>query len=231
VDLLPPRAVLITGAVRAGRPGPDGHITRAYNSIYALTHEGSVPALYDKVHLVPFGEYLPFQDFLERLGLMQLTGVRGGYIPGAQHKVIAVPGAPPLLPLVCYEIIFPREARTFAGERPAWIVNVTNDGWFGTSSGPYQHFQQARVRAIELGLPLVRAANTGISAIVDPLGRVVASLPLGAEGVLDARLPQALPPTLYARIGDSPTFLGLGLIFALAYLRRWRELNAKHFPP
>jgi apolipoprotein N-acyltransferase len=220
VDLLPARTVLITGAVRASRPGPDGRITRAYNSIYALDHDVSVRALYDKVHLVPFGEYLPFQSFLEQLGLMQLTGVRGGYIAGEQHKVLTVPGAPPLLPLVCYEIIFPEEARTFAGERPAWIVNVTNDGWFGASSGPYQHFQQARVRAIELGLPLVRAANTGISAVVDPLGRVVASLPLGVEGVLDAKLPQPVPAPLYTRMGDAPTFAGLGLVLAVAYARR-----------
>jgi apolipoprotein N-acyltransferase len=205
----------------------DPTVTRAYNSIYVLNHEGSVPALYDKVHLVPFGEYLPFQDFLERLGLMQLTKIRGGYIPGQQHNTLAIPGAPPLLPLVCYEIIFPKEARTFLGERPAWIVNVTNDGWFGTSSGPYQHFQQARVRAIELGLPLVRAANTGISAVVDPLGRIVGSLPLGAEGVLDARLPQSLPPTLYTRIGDSHTFLGCVAVFTIAYFRRRRALKDK----
>jgi apolipoprotein N-acyltransferase len=156
---------------------------------------------------------------------MQLTGVRGGYIAGTQHKVLSVPGAPPLLPLVCYEIIFPEEARSFAGERPAWIVNVTNDGWFGASSGPYQHFQQARVRAIELGLPLVRAANTGISAVVDPLGRVLASLPLGVEGVLDARLPQPVPVPLYARVGDSPMFAGLVLVLGLSYVRRRTTLQ------
>jgi len=225
LDLLPPRGVLITGAVRAAPPGPDGHIRRAYNSIYVLDQEGSVPAFYDKVHLVPFGEYLPFQDFLERLGLMQLTGIRGGYIPGQQHRVLTIPRAPPLLPLICYEIIFPEEARAFTGGRPAWIVNVTNDGWFGISSGPYQHFQQARVRAIELGLPLVRAANTGISAIVDPLGRVVASLPLGVEGVVDSRLPQSVQPTIYARIGDGPVFFGLVLVFGAAYLQRRRDLK------
>jgi apolipoprotein N-acyltransferase len=228
LDLLPPRAVLITGAVRAAPPGPDGHVRRAYNSIYVLDHEGSVPAFYDKVHLVPFGEYLPFQDFLERLGLMQLTGIRGGYIPGQQHKVLTIPRAPPLLPLICYEIIFPEEARAFVGGRPAWIVNVTNDGWFGASSGPYQHFQQARVRAIELGLPLVRAANTGISAVVDPLGRVVASLPLGVEGVVDSRLPNPVPVTLYTRIGDGPVFMGIALTFGLAYLRRRRFLTHKY---
>ena len=123
------------------------------------------------MHLVPFGEYLPFQDLLERLGCSQLTQVQGGFLAGDRRRIIPVPGAPPILPLICYEIIFPGEAVP-AGERPGWLVNVTNDGWFGDSPGPYQHFQQARVRAIEEGLPLVRAANTGISAVVDPLGRV-----------------------------------------------------------
>ena len=151
-----------------------------------IDHDGSILSVYDKVHLVPFGEYLPFQTLLERLGLMQLTKVRGGFIPGDRRRAMGVPRRR-FLPLICYEIIFPGEAVRRGGERPGWLLNLTNDGWFGSSSGPYQHFQQARVRAIEEGLPLVRAANTGISAVVDPLGRIVRSLPLGAEGVLDAR--------------------------------------------
>jgi apolipoprotein N-acyltransferase len=106
-----------------------------------------------------------------------------------------------MLPLICYEIIFPGEAVP-AGERPGWLINLTNDGWFGPSSGPYQHLQQARVRAIEQGLPLVRAANTGISAVIDPLGRVVGSLSLGTEGVLDASLPRPIDATVYLRTGD-----------------------------
>ena len=122
---------------------------------------------------------------------MQLTKVRGGFIPGDRRRAVSVPGAPRFLPLVCYEIVFPAAAVP-RGERPGWMLNLTNDGWFGVSTGPYQHFQQARIRAIEEGLPLVRAANTGISAVVDPLGRVVRSLPLGAEGVLDAPLPRPL---------------------------------------
>ena len=129
--------------------------------------------------------------------------------------------APAFLPLICYEIVFPGDAVS-RGERPGWLVNVTHDGWFGQSSGPYQHFQQARVRAIEEGLPLVRAANTGISAVVDPLGRVVASLPLGVEGILDAPLPRPLAPTLYARLGDAPAglmFLG-GLGWVMLSRRR-----------
>ena len=116
---------------------------------------------------MPFGEYLPFQKFLESLGLMQLTKVPGGFIPGDRRRAMDVPRAPRMLPLICYEIIFPGEAVP-GGERPGWLLNLTNDGWFGISTGPYQHFQQARVRAIEQGLPLVRAANTGISAVIDP---------------------------------------------------------------
>jgi len=211
--LLPEGTVLITGAVRAPETVPTAAITRAYNSIYVIDHDGSILSVYDKVHLVPFGEYLPFQDSLERLGLMALTKVRGGFIPGSRRRSLNVPRAPNFVPLICYEVIFPGEA-VAAGERPGWMLNLTNDGWFGASAGPYQHFQQARLRAIEEGLPLVRAANTGISAVVDPLGRVQASLPLGSEGVLDASLPAALPPTPYARLGDSPA----GMLVALALL-------------
>jgi apolipoprotein N-acyltransferase len=241
--LLPKGTVLITGAVRPPETKPGEPIIRAYNSIYAIDHDGSIVSVYDKVHLVPFGEYLPFQDLLERLGLVQLTKVRGGFIAGDRRRNQHVPGAPSFLPLVCYEIIFPGDAVprseragwlydhlgryvdwpfvAGSGERPGWLLNLTNDGWFGASAGPYQHFQQARVRAIEEGLPLVRAANTGISAVVDPLGRVIASLPLGTEGVLDAPLPQAISPTTYARAGDGPLAMMAGL--ALVVIMRARR--------
>jgi apolipoprotein N-acyltransferase len=218
VQLLHGGAVLITGAVRLAEPvtTPDVGV---YNSIYVIGSDGSLDSFYDKTHLVPFGEYLPFQRFLESLGLQQLTKQRGGFLAGDRRRLIAVPGAPLALPLICYEIIFPG-AVVPKGPRPGWIVNVTNDGWFGVSSGPYQHFQQARVRAIEEGLPLVRAANTGISAVVDPLGRIVASLPLGTDGVIDAPLPQPIGAPLYARIGD--TAATLMVVIALLALIRWR---------
>jgi apolipoprotein N-acyltransferase len=174
------------------------------------------------VHLVPFGEYLPFQSFLESLGLMQLTKVRGGFSAGDRRRAIAVPRAPRFLPLICYEIIFPGEAVP-RGERPGWLVNLTNDGWFGLSAGPYQHFQQARVRAIEEGLPVVRAANTGISAVIDPWGRVIKSLPLGAEGVLDAALPASIDPPLYARMGDGLIGLVVAAMIACLVQRRMRD--------
>ena len=215
---------MITGGVRAPETTPPGvAITRAYNSVYVIDHAGSILSIYDKVHLVPFGEYLPFQNLLERIGLMQLTKIQGGFIPGDRRRALSVPRAPNFLPLICYEIIFPGEAVP-RGERPGWLLNLTNDGWFGLSAGPYQHFQQARMRAIEEGLPLVRAANTGISAVIDPLGRVVASLPLATEGVLDSALPGALPPTTYARFGDGPA----GLIVAIAGLLVIRLRSRTH---
>ena len=214
--LLPKGTVLITGSVRAPDLPPGTKITRAYNSIYVIDHDGGVLSVYDKLHLVPFGEYLPFQDWMEKLGFVQLTKVQGGFIPGTRRRPMEIPNAPHALPLICYEAIFPADVAS-RGDRPGWIVNLTNDGWFGISTGPYQHLQQARLRAIEQGLPVVRAANTGISAVIDPLGRIVARLGLGVEGVLDSTLPSALPPTIYARSGDIPAaiMVAAALIFVI----------------
>jgi len=217
--LLPEGTVLITGAVRAPEAPPGQKIERAYNSIYVIDHDGSILSVYDKIHLVPFGEYLPFQNFLEKLGLMQLTKLPGGFIAGEQRRAMEVPRAPRMLPYICYEIIFPGEAMP-DGARPGWLVNLTNDGWFGISSGPYQHLQQARVRTIEQGLPLVRVANTGISAVIDPLGRVIKSLPLGTEGIMDASLPQRIDAPLYARTGDSGVVLVIGAALIMIIRRR-----------
>jgi apolipoprotein N-acyltransferase len=244
--LLQPGTILITGAIRPPETPSNAPITRAYNSIYALGRDASILSVYDKVHLVPFGEYLPFQAALERLGFVQLTKVRGGFLSGNRRRNQHVPGAPEFLPLICYEIIFPGDALARSeragwlyahlgryvdwpfvagtGQRPGWMLNLTNDGWFGLSAGPYQHFQQARIRAIEEGLPLVRAANTGISAVVDPLGRIINSLPLGAEGVLDARLPQPVDRTVYARAGDR--LLAVMLACALLLVLRARKGQA-----
>ena len=218
--LLPPGTELITGAMRLAEPVTPGD-PRVYNSIYVIDHEGTLLVLYDKVHLVPFGEYLPFQRLLERLGLQQLTKQRGGFLAGDRRRLMTIPGAPVALPLICYEIIFPGDVVP-AGERPGWMINVTNDGWFGISTGPYQHFQQARVRAIEEGLPLARAANTGISAVVDPLGRIINSLPLGREGVIDSPLPRAIGATLYARVGDGPAAIILAIALFAVGRRRLR---------
>jgi apolipoprotein N-acyltransferase len=222
-DLLPQGTVLITGAVRAPDLPPGVKITRAYNSIYVIDHDGSILSVYDKLHLVPFGEYLPFQTWMEKLGFEQLTKVQGGFIPGTIRRTLEIPNAPRVLPLICYEAIFPGDAAP-RGDRPGWIVNLTNDGWFGISTGPYQHLQQVRLRAIEEGLPVVRAANTGISAVIDPLGRLIAQLGLGLEGVLDAGLPSAIPPTIYARVGDIPAAI---LVAAALLLAIWRRSGTK----
>jgi len=217
--LLPAGTVLITGSVRAPEQPRGLPVTRAYNSIYVIDHDGTVLNVYDKLHLVPFGEFLPFQDRMERLGLEQLTKVQGGFIPGTVRRTMAIPNAPRVLPLICYEAIFPADIAA-RDDRPGWIVNLTNDGWFGISTGPYQHLEQARMRAIEQGLPVVRAANTGISAVIDPLGRFVARLGLGLEGVLDSPLPAPNPPTAYARFGDAPTAAIIAVALIFVVLRR-----------
>ncbi len=190
--------VLITGASRVatqsnGKPN-------YYNSVYIFGHRGEILGVYDKFHLVPFGEYLPLESFFHALGVDRLVNSPGGFSAGPGPRTFTLPGAPAVGPLVCYEIIFPGDV---AGQpRPGWLVNVTNDAWFGTFSGPYQHLLIARVRAIEEGLPIVRAAGTGVSAIIDPKGRVVAELGMERMGVLDGALPAALPATFYAKHGD-----------------------------
>jgi apolipoprotein N-acyltransferase len=178
------------------------------------------------VHLVPFGEYLPFKPLLQALGMQAVTKQIGGFQAGDRRRLLAIPGTSLALPLICYEIIFPGDVVP-PGERPGWIVNVTNDGWFGISSGPYQHFQQARVRAIEEGLPLVRAANTGISAVVDPVGRIMNSLRLGEEGVLDSPLPRSIRAPLYARVGDAPAAVMVVIALIVVVRRRVGSSRSK----
>jgi apolipoprotein N-acyltransferase len=219
-DLLPPGVVLITGAARVEESRASQPEIKVFNSIRVLGDDGAILATYDKLHLVPFGEFLPFQRFLEGLGFQQLTRVRGGFTPGPARRALAIPRLPPASPLICYEVIFPGQALP-EGRRPSWLLNLTNDAWFGITPGPYQHFAQARLRTIEEGLPLVRAANNGISAVVDPLGRVIRSLPLGSDGVIDAPLPRAINPTIYARLGDGPTLAAITiLVLVILSVRR-----------
>jgi apolipoprotein N-acyltransferase len=223
-DLLPSGTALLTGAARGERL-PDGR-QLIFNSVYAIDSGGEIRAAYDKVHLVPFGEYLPFRGVLEGLGLRQLIALPGGFSPGGRLRTLVVPGAPPVGPLICYEVIFPG-AVVDPADRPAWLLNVTNDGWYGNTPGPYQHLLQARVRAVEEGLPLVRAANTGISVIVDAHGRIVASLALGRVGIVDGGLPAAQPPTPYARFGDLIFLSMMVLASALAAAGYgWRRRSA-----
>lgn len=214
--LLPPGTTLITGAARA-EPGVE-RVTAAtpvFNSIYVIDDAGGITAAYDKVHLVPFGEYLPVRPLFDALGIRQLITLPGGFEAGNRRMTLHLDSAPPMGPLICYEAIFPSEA--VDGEnRPKWMLNLTNDGWFGVTPGPYQHFAQARLRTVEEGLPLVRVANSGITAIVDAYGRVRGSLGLGEVAVLDGELPAGLPPTPYARFGDWVFLLLLVAVVATA---------------
>jgi len=205
---------LITGATRATRTANG---LSFYNSLFIFA-PGAAPVIYDKFHLVPFGEYVPFAGILNRIGITKLTDGQEGFASGDGPHTYQLPNAgqlpgtgqspsagqmtsvPPVSPLICYEIIFP--AAVTAGQRPGWFVNVTDDSWFGPWAGPYQHLLIARARAIEEALPVVRAANTGISAVIDPYGRITAQLGLGKMGVIDAGLPTAAPQSTYARYGD-----------------------------
>jgi apolipoprotein N-acyltransferase len=195
---------VITGSERISET-PGG--AAFYNSLYLFGAFGALPQVYDKFHLVPFGEYVPFASLLGRIGITKLTNGPSGFSAGDHPHLLAVPGAPSISPLICYEVIFPGEVTEIGAPRPGWFVNVTDDSWFGPWAGPRQHLLIARVRAIEEGLPIARAANTGISAMIDPLGRISARLGLNRMGVVDAPLPAALPETVYARLGDFPFFL------------------------
>lgn len=213
--VLPPDVTLITGAARAGEMLPGEGRPPIYNAIQVVNDEGVIVASYDKLHLVPFGEYLPpfLEALIRRVGLSEFVSVPGGFSSGTSRMPLAVKGLPVAAPLICYEVVFPGEVAP-RGPRAGFFLNVTNDGWFGQTSGPYQHFAQARLRSVEEGLPLVRVANTGISGVVDAYGRVVASLPLGVEGVLDAPLPRSGPVTPYSRGGDA-IFAGMLLVFLM----------------
>lgn len=191
---------------------------RYWNSLAVITTGGQVSAVYDKHHLVPFGEYVPFGDALFRwFGIAAFAAQEGhGYSAGPAPALLDLGGRlGRALPLICYEAVFPQAVRAAPG-RPDWIMQVTNDAWFGTVSGPYQHLAQARLRAIEQGLPLVRAANTGVSAVIDARGRVLGQIALGQGGHLDLPLPPALGPTVFARWGDLPFWCLLSAMFAAA---------------
>lgn len=208
--------ILMTGAVRM-LPRLDGP-PRFFNSFYVFGPGGRLLDVYDKSHLVPFGEYLPLASLLDRLGISKLVDSPGSFAAGEGPHSYAVPGAPVMGPLICYEVIFP--GAVVGAVRPGWLVNVTDDSWFGppSSTGPYQHLLIARVRAIEEGLPIARAANTGISAVIDPLGRIVARLGAGKMGMVDAGLPAALAPPFYARFGDLVFFFFLFVCAFVAYI-------------
>lgn len=213
-QFVPPGGVIATGA-----PRHDPAVNQFWNSLQLLDENGKIIDIYDKQHLVPYGEYMPLRDLTMALGLTDLIPALDQMsdfaVPDPLAKrTVRLPGLPPARAMICYEIVFPWEVRN--DEEFAWILNLTNDGWFGTTSGPYQHFAATRTRAIEQGVPVVRAANTGISAIIDPYGRVLERLDLNATGVLDGTLPKPVTtPTFYARFGEYPSLI---LAFSALFL-------------
>ena len=193
---------------------------RYYNVLALLGARGYAQQVYAKAHLVPFGEYVPFAGLLSRFGIYGLAAEDGGGFSAGHSAALLDFGAlGRVRALICYEAIFPQEIWR-SGPRPDWMLQITNDAWFGKRAGPQQHFQQARFRAIEQGLPLVRVANTGVTAVIDARGQISARLPFGVAGKLDAVLPPSLPPTVYSRTGDGPVILLLLLLGGGLLVRR-----------
>jgi apolipoprotein N-acyltransferase len=222
-------ASLILGAERAeGHQQPSGkyQIDRVFNSMFVLNSASTVAGdsptslqvrkIYDKIHLLPFGEYLPFEKTLNSWGIRQLTHLPFSFTAGTVRSTLDAPGGPSFSPLICYEVIFSGSIMS-SGDRPKWLLNITNDAWFGVSSGPYQHLDQAKIRAVEEGLPLVRVANTGISAVIDGYGRIIAALPLNEIGVLDSPLPISLTPPPNTSWGN--WLLSVTIIAVLTFYR------------
>lgn len=193
----------------------------AFNSLVVLGPEGTEAARYDKAHLVPFGEYVPFGDLAYHLfGLRAFAARTGyGYAAGPGPRVLNLGRLGKVLPLICYEAVFPRFVNS-VGDRPDWMLQITNDAWFGTLNGPFQHAALARLRAVEQGIPLVRVANTGVTQVVDARGRVTASIEFGVTAYLDVDLPGKRPPTPYNRYGEWPFLLLLAGLVGLVFSRR-----------
>ena len=217
--VVPEDGLLLAGATRA--EPLEGDIERIFNGLTVLDKAGVRLATSDKFHLVPFGEYVPLRGLFPFIA--KLTPGNLDFTPGPGPVTLRVPGLPPLSALICYEVIFAGDVVDPAN-RPGWLLNITNDGWFGISTGPHQHFAAARYRAVEEGLPLIRAANTGISGVIDGWGRIVERTHLGEPAVLDTGLPVALSPTLYARWGNFSVAILLGMAMAVAWAigRRFR---------
>jgi len=221
--LLPPGGQLFTGAPRREFDARQQPVI--YNSILVVNAEGGLDGRYDKIHLVPFGEYMPFRALLAPFGLDKFAVGGLDFSPGRDAEPMILPGDLPLVrALICYEAIFPNEVMDHAPPPAGMLLNLTNDAWFGTSSGPYQHFAAHRMRAVEQGVPLVRSANNGISALVDPLGRVIARLGLNDVGIVEGPLAAPLverPP--YSRTGDLPVLAVAALLLLAGFLVRKRQ--------
>ena len=215
--VVPPGGLLITGAVRAA---PDsGNLQHIWNSALAVDGNAAVVASFDKFHLVPYGEYVPLREFFPFIS--KITPGSMDFTAGPGPRTLHLPGLPPVGPLICYELIFPGEVAD-RSDHPQWLLSLTNDAWFGRSTGPYQHFASARFRAVEEGVPMVRAANAGISGVIDAYGRVQVRLDLDAIGVIDHGLPAAIPaPTIFAQFGNWMLVLLLGICGVFNAVARW----------
>jgi apolipoprotein N-acyltransferase len=217
---LMPQTILAAGVLDVGWDDKND-VPTFFNRLAFYDGMGRRVGLYDKSHLVPFGEYLPFQEYWP---VRPVAFQAGRFTAGTGVQTMQIQSVPSFSPLICYEVLFSGETASKL-PRPAWILNITNDAWYGNSSGPYQHLVLTQVRAIEEGLPLVRVANTGISAVIDPTGRLVQTLPLNAEGVIDQFLPQALQPTLFARVGNIVFWSMLGFLLILGSI--WQKGQRK----
>lgn len=197
------------------------------NSLFIFDDLANIIGTYDKFHLVPFGEYVPFR---EKLPITKIVPIPADFLPGTGPKTMYVPKAPPVSPLICYEVIFPGKIINKKA-RPEWILNLTNDAWYGLSAGPHQHLAIAKTRAVEEGLPLVRATNNGISAVINPYGEIVASLELGKQGIVDSGLPRKEKPTLYSQFGNkiplSLCLIILGIAIALSFKNKITHRKTK----
>lgn len=223
---VPPQGYLVTGLVRYQFDRISRYIP--YNSMFVIDRDGNIPAYYDKSHLVPFGEYIPLRDYLPDW-IRPVANVIGTFRSGSGPQRIELPGYPSFGGLICYEIIFPHQI-VAPRNRPAWIINLTNDGWYGDSAGPRQHLVAARLRAVEEGISIIRAANTGISAVITPLGIVSASLGLNQTGVLDTFLPQPADfSTTYGKYGNTLTLIWCLCNLLLAFCLTFRTLHIKNY--
>jgi len=217
-DMLQVGQALVTGAVRF-EDGVGGGPRRYYNTIYVIDDEGQIIGSADKAHLVPFGEYLPFEALLRRFNLTPVAETFGGFSAADRRGMLMLPGGLGAVPLICYEAIFP-DLSSVPDGRGALLLNLTNDAWYGITPGPYQHLRQAQLRAVETRLPLVRAANSGISAVVDAGGRIVASLPLGEPGVFDVGLPPVFDQFSLMRIREFNFGLIIVIMVVMAFVAR-----------
>ena len=214
---MPSESHLVAGSYRT-----DLSKKRLYNSLLVLNDKAEIEDYYDKRHLVPFREHIPYEWFFEKSGLKVLTG-ESSFGIGEGSRALELGDLPDAGALICFEVIFSGEVVT-PGERPDWLINASNDAWFGNSIGPWQHLDQTAVRAIEEGLPIARSTGTGISALIDTRGRILAKLGIGEQGVLDVRLPPPTPPTVFSRVGDVPMFAGA---FLLLFFSIWSKLYRK----